>query len=240
MRKTISNTLSEAKGKFEAYTALLDFRYSNLCVDSDARALLSVTVEVDSSEMHIEKCSWVKLPDKDHIAVYPMNQDYVPDIGKGVMLAHPEFKMDIEEWESYPKAARVEGEKYVYLLFTMPEVNKDRRDLLLDGVKLLHDQWEAKCNLVRTDSSAKLMECLDGQEKETIDKIKDQLEDYYNTCHDKGESATEDKKKEIEEGYQRYLQNRKDQEVVDKAKGEEVGLRMKMGEESGELEEEEF
>ncbi len=234
MRKTISNTLSEAKGKFEAYTALLDFRYSNLCVESDARALLPATIELDESEVNIEKIAWVKLPDKEHIAVYPMNQDNVPEIGKGIMFVHPEFKMEIKEWENYPKAEKVEGEKYVYMLFTMPEVNKDRRDVLLDGVKVLHDQWDAKCKEVRTDSTTKLMACLDGQDKDTVDKLKDQLDDYYNTCHDRGESLTEDKKKEIEEGYQRYLQGQKDQEVADKAKGEDVGLSMKMGQEPGE------
>ncbi len=236
MRKIITSTLSEAKGKFEAYTALLDFRYSNLCVEADARALLSVTVQIDDTQSNIEKVAWINNPEKDQFAVYPMDQYDLLQIGAGIQLSHPEFKMEIKDWENYPEEMKQPGtvDEYKYLLFTMPEVNKDRYDALLNGVKVLHEQWNTKCDLVKASSTAKLMECMEGQSKEVIDKVKMQLEDYYKTCHDRGESVTEEKKKEIEEGYQRYLEREKEKQVADKAKGEDVASSMRMVQEPGE------
>ncbi len=235
MKKAITSTLSEAKGKFEGYTALLDFRYSNLCVEADARALLPVTVTIDGTESNIEKVAWINNPEKDQFAVYPMDQYDLLEIGAGIQLSHPEFKMEVKDWENFPEEMKTEGDvdEYKYLLFTMPEVNKDRRDFLLDGVKVLHEQWNMKMELVKTSSAAKLMEYMAGQHKEVIDKTKKQFEDYYKTCYDRGESITEAKKKEIEDGYQRYLEREKEKQVAEKAKGDNVASSMRMGQEPG-------
>ncbi len=231
MRRTITNTLSEAKGRFEAYVALLDFRYANLCVEADARALLSTIVRVDQNEFNIEKVAWINNPQKDQFAVYPKEQGIIQDIGKAVMEAHPEFSLDAKDWDTFPEEARVVGEEYKYLLFTMPEVNKDRRDLLLDGVKVLHEQWKVKNETVREESLVKLTDCMKGQDADTIDKVKDQLDDYYKTCRDRGEALTEQKKKEIEEGYERYQKRETQRDADQKARGESAGFSMKMGQE---------
>ncbi len=229
MRKTITTILSEAKSRFEGYTALLDFRYANLCVEADGRALLSTTITIDSSEFNIEKVAWVNNPQKDQFAVYPMDQANILEIAEGIKMAHPEFKAEIKDWDDYPEQARVAGQDYRYLLFSMPEINKDRHDLLLDGVKILHDQWDVTCQQEKAEAMAKAVETMVGQNKDVIDKVKNQIEDFYTTCHERGEGLTADKKKEIEEGYQRYLERETQRNADREARGENAGYSMKMG-----------
>ena len=230
MRKTITATLSEAKGKFNAYTALLQYRYSNLCVEADGNALLSVVVKIDYTEKNLEEVAIIGNPSVEKFAIFPKQQYDLPEIIKAVILAHPEFKMEIKDWENYPEDFKEEGEEYKYLEFTMPEVNKDRRDVLLDGVKVLHEQWDGKMQAVRGSCTARLTATLTGQDKNTIEKVTAQLDDLYDTYHGMGEKLMEDKKKEIEEGYQRYLKQQAEQQTTEKAQGQGAGSAMKMGE----------
>lgn len=229
MRRTITNILSEAKGKLNGYTALLDYRYANLCVEADGKALLSVSVSVDDAEQPLEDVAIIGNSRKDQFAIYPKNQFDLPYIIKGVMTAHPEYKLDIKDWDDYPEEVREEGEEYHYLLFTMPEVNKSRRDALLDGVNVLHEQWDTTCKEVKGESAARLASVMVGQDKDAIDKVKGQLDEMYDMYHSMGEKYTEDKKNEIEEGYQRYLKEQADQQLSAQAQNSNAGSSMKMG-----------
>lgn len=229
MRRTITKTLSEAKSKFNGYTALLDYRFANLCVEADGKALLSVTVKVDDDDQPLEDVALIGNSRKDQFAVYPKDQFDLPYIIKGVMTAHPEYQMEIKDWDDYPEQVKEEGEEYHYLLFTMPEVNKNRRDALLDGVTVLHDQWDVACKEVKAKGAAQLATTMIGQDKDTIDKVNKQLDELYDMYHSMGEKYTEDKKKEIEEGYQRYLKEQAEQSQASQTQNNNAGSSLKMG-----------
>ncbi len=235
MRKSITNTLAEAKSKLNAYSALLSYRYANLCVKADARALLPVTVKIDAAELNIEKVALVSNPQEDQFAIYPKDQMNIPQIVQGVKQAHPEFKMEVKNWDDYPEQFKEDkDEEYKYILFTMPEINKSRRDLLNQGVDLLHDQWDAKCKAIKADCAARLTKYVASEGKEATDAVLEKLDDLYKTYHDYGEGETENKKKEIEDGYQRYLTNEAQEEATQKARGENAGSSMKMTQDDSE------
>ncbi len=229
MRQTITKTLSEARSKLNAYTSLLNLRYANLCIEADAQALLPVTVKIDDNEQNIEDVALISNPQKDQFAIYPKDQLDIPDITKAIMQAHPEFKMEVKDWDDYPEQFKEEGEEFKYLLFTMPEVNKDRRDLLVNGVKVLHGQWEAKFQEVKTSSAARITACMAGEDEEVVKGVMEQLDNSCEICHKMGEGATDEKLKEIEEAYKKYLERQKELGVSQQANNEQSGLSMRMG-----------
>ena len=173
MKKKIQQLLGEAKGKMNGYVALLAFRYSNLCVKADAMSLLPVTVKVDGEELNIESVADVGSPKEDVLAVVPKDPVYLYEIGKGVMEAHPEFKMDILQNE------KSDDEEDKSLTFTMPEVDKNRRDILNNGVEGLFNQCKAKVDTILEQYTAKIGTELMGADLSVIDSVKDKLKDFY-------------------------------------------------------------
>lgn len=208
------------------YISLLSFRYMNLCVKAEAASLLPVTVTVNGQDMNIEGLADVAVPQEDMLAVVPHESAYLLQIGKGVMLAHPEFKMDIVQ----PEKSKNEEDKY--LTFTMPEVDDARHDLLIDGVDTLHDQCIAKINLLLDVYTVKIAAKMVGEDLETIDAVKDKLTDMHDFYTDLCNKQADVKKKEIEDAYQKYLAEQeaklqeKQEEVA--AHSDEVAQRMKL------------
>ena len=167
--------LGEAKSKMNGYVALLMLRYGNLCVKADATSLLSVTVQMNNQECDIEKVADVGTLQDDVLVVAPKSPNFIQYIGKGVMLAHPEFKMDIVQ----PDNSKDEDDRY--LTFTMPEVDKTRHDLLNEGVDTLNKQCTAKLDTIFEQYTAKIVEKMVGADPEMIDKVKDMLKEaLYN------------------------------------------------------------
>ena len=209
------------------YVALMMLRYGNLCVKADAISLLSVTVKMNGQENNIEDLADVGILQDDVLAVAPKSPTFIQHIGKGVMLAHPEFKMDIVK----PEKCRNEEERY--LTFTIPEVDKPRHDLLLEGVDALNKQCIAKLDTLFEQYTAKIVEKMAVADPQTIDSVKDMLKDVYDFYNDICKKQTDNKKKEIEDAYQKYQaeQEAKKQEKQEEAAAhsEEVAQRLKMG-----------
>ena len=226
MNKEIQRLLGEAKNKMNGYVALLSFRYSNLCVKADPVALLPVLVIIDGEEKNIEEVAEVSIPKDDVLAVVPKDSELLFDIGKGVKKAHPEFKMDLVQKEGS------DDEDDKYLTFTMPKVDKDRHDLLEEGVDGLHDQCKARVDLVLEQYGVKIAKAMEGADIESIDYIKNQLQELHKFFDDLMEKLTEGKKQEIEDAYQLYLaeQQQKEQEAQeqDAAHGSGMGMSMKI------------
>lgn len=224
--REIQRLLGEAKSKMNGYVALLMLRYGNLCVKADAISLLSVTVQMNDQESNIEGVAEVGILQDDVLAVVPKSPAYLQHIVKGVMLAHPEFKMDIVQ----PEESKDEDDRY--LTFTMPEVDKARHDILNEGVDALNKQCTAKIDTIFEQYTAKIAEKMIGANPEAIDKVKDMLKEVYDFYNDICKKQTDGKKKEIEDAYQKYVAEKeaKLQEKQEEAAAhsEEVAQRLKM------------
>ena len=224
---SIVRLLGEAQGKMNGYVALLALRYSNLCVKAEAASLLSVTITLDGQNMNIEDVADVALPDKNVLAVVPKDSSNLLEIGKCVMKAHPEFKMDIVQNE------KTQDEEDKYLTFTMPEVDKARHDVLTEGVDGLQQQCTAKLDAVNEQYIALISAKLVNADPETIDKVKDKLKELHDFFSDTCNNLTDTKKKEIEDAYQVYVaeQEAKKQELQEEiaAHNQAASQSMKMG-----------
>ena len=144
MRRSIETLIDEMKTKMSGYVVLLQYRYMNLCVKAEAAALLSITViDEEGEEKDLEAVASAALGNEYQFEIYPNDKKMTYAISRGIKEAHPEFKIDIRT-EDDGNASEEDDDQEKVIVCTMPEVNKDRHDTLMDGVGTLYDQCKAK------------------------------------------------------------------------------------------------
>ena len=220
MRRNIEALINEMKKKMSGYAIMLQYRYMNLCVKAEPAALLSFTVTDDEGEeTNLEEVASAGLANDYQFEIYPNDPKMVFAICKGIKEAHPEFKIDTRTEEGDG-----ESENQVVIVCTMPEVNKDRHDILIEGVDTLYDQCKAKLDANHATYKTRLTAKLVGSSEDDIQEAEDELEKVYKTHDDICLEYKEEKVKEIEEAYQRYLdEQKKKQDAADEraaARGE--------------------
>ena len=210
--KNINELFEEIKGKLNGFAMLYYFHLCNLCIKADPMALLSATVELNGTELNLEDVADAALADDYTFAITPRSAEYIFPICKSIKLEHPEFKMD-EKKEPNP----LTDEEETVIYYTMPEVNEDRRDVCMDYIKARYEFASAKMEVAYTTGSAKIVAKMAGASEESIEKVKEELQNVYNQHKDMCDKFRDDKIKEVEEGYQRYLDAQSEQ---DKQKAE--------------------
>lgn len=218
MKKAIEILIGEMESKLGGYAALLSYRFMNLCVKAEPAALISVVIEGQEGDvLNLENVARARLANTYQYQIVPMTPDLLVPICKGMMKSHPEFKQEVvtpdDDNKIYPTQ---ENEKH--LMLTVPEVNKDRYDFLMDAVQTLYDQCKVQMDKVNTSYSAKLVTKTAGLPKEEIDEAKEKMEKGQKMYSDLRDQYLSAKQKEIEEAYQKYL-------TEDKAKQDEADER---------------
>ena len=205
MRKSIETLIDEMKTKMSGYVVLLQYRYMNLCVKAEAAALLSITViDEEGEEKDLEAVASAALGNEYQFEIYPNDKKMTYAISRGIKEAHPEFKIDIRT-EDGGNASEEDDDQEKVIVCTMPEVNKDRHDTLMDGVGTLYDQCKAKLDANHAIYKARLTTKLVGSSEEDTKEAEDKLEEVYGKHGEIAQQCKENKEKEIEEAYQRYL-----------------------------------
>ncbi len=202
MRPIINTVIEDSKSRLNGYVMLLNFKYNNLCVKAEGAALLGVDVRVDGTVMDLEKTATVMQPRDDQFLVIPNDPYLVESIIKGIFEMHPEFKMEMKFLDEDIKDPSTR-----HMLYTMPEVNKDRRDLLVQAVDSLYDETKVQLELTANKDRINLINDLRGLPAEEIKEVEEAMDEAYNQYKDMAEKIHEEKVKEIEEGYERYLEN---------------------------------
>ena len=95
-----------------------------------------------------------------------------------------------------------------HLLYTMPDVDKERYDLLNNMAKVFRDECNVDIDKECALHTASLPELTGKLTPEDIDEIKEVLEHTIGEFHDKTQELYEAKIGQIEEAYMRYLENR--------------------------------
>ena len=235
MRKSIALTLGEASSKMSGHVALLNYRYLNLCVKAEAASLLIVTVEYDGHNLDIEQVADVASPREDQLQVYPKSPDLLVPISKAIAAVHPEFKQEVikEENNNGNSSSGNEEEEDKSILLTMPEVDKNRRDALMEGVKLLYDETTAELTAIyETYTQKALIQLMDGKAEE-IDECKKALDDLKKEHFDLADGYRKNKEKEIDDAYKRYMEQKdekaKNKQEHEAATNKKAGQSFKMG-----------
>lgn len=216
MNLYISAAIKELQEKLNAYLALLNYRYSNLCVKAELGALMPVTVAAEK-EYNIEDVAKVATPDEYHFEIYPNHRDYQKHIIEAVFDVHPEFKMEVEKDPG--------DSGTTHIVYTMPEVDKNRRDLLNSTAKVFYEE----CNVDIEKECGKYISSMSGLDghlspeefREISMVLKHTREDY----REKSKDLHEKKLAEIEEAYQQYL-SKQEETVLDEQIDFTKGFRM--------------
>ena len=212
----ITAAVKGLKEKLNAHLSLLSYRYANLCVKAEIGALMPVTVKAEK-DYNLEDVAKVAIPKENQFEIYPNMPDYLKRIVEGISEVHPEFKMEIVK-EDY-------GNHDSHLLYTMPEVDKDRRNLLNDTAKVFYEECNAEidkeCALYTAELPG-LSGKLSIEDYDDLDKIlRRSREESRDVCRD----LYEKKLVEIDEAYQRYLTHQKEA-TEEAAENYKPGIRM--------------
>ena len=229
MKIAIENLIREMEGKLSGFTTLLIYRYANLCVKAQPMALLSAEIIDDElGEMKIEEVAGVTMPDEYHLKLIPYDPRFNFSLCKAIKKEHPEFTQELVAPED------ADDEKERYLILTMPEVNKDRRDALIQAVDTLYDGCKAKIDKTCADYRLKLEKKIvalpsDDERNEAKDAMEAKIKTYKGLV----DTTKAEKVKEIEEAYQRYLNEQTAQrdkaDETAAARGEHAGRQMRVG-----------
>ena len=139
-----------------------------------------------------------------------------------MMVKDKEGVRELNESES---DSTEKGERF--LLYTMPDVDKNRRDVLRQGVKNLYEECNAKIKLVDADAKRRMEEGSFVSTQKDMDEGFEALKQSYDLIKEKIDKLQQMKLEEIEEAYYRYLEG----QSADGTKTEEdydVRMGMKM------------
>lgn len=213
MKIAIESLIHEMEGQLGGYITLLVYRYANLCIKSQPMALLSALVmDEEMGEMKIEETCAVSVTDDYHMTLMPYDPRFNFPLCKAIAEEHPEFKQELVKFEG----SNDENERH--LILTMPEVNKDRHDVLIDSVNVLYDGCKAKMDKTSATYRMKLeQKIVTLPTDEERDEAKVALEKSISSHLEIINTVKADKIKEIGDAYQKYL----DEQASKKAAADE-------------------
>ena len=203
------SVLNTAGRKMSGYAALLNYRFLNLSVMASPEALLSFSTLVDGENLPLEEVARARNPEgrTDQFEIYPNNPGLLMPILQGMAVAHPEYKIEL------PQIEGSDNPEDRYILATMPEMDKNRHDALIDAVDLLCQDCDAHMKATYALYSAQLAERLITLSAEDQDQVKDQFESIFKSYNDLCAKFRTDKEKEIEDAYQEYLAEQAEEEA---------------------------
>ena len=206
MNNYIALEINEFQKKLNGYNMLFNYRMSNLCVKVEPTALMPVTVILANAEYNLEEVADIIKVDDFSIDVYPKNQNNLQQVIDGIFDVHPEFKMELKT----DKAETEGGEDKHHAFYTMPEVNKERRDLLNDLTKTFHKECQLNLDATYAELQVRLMEPYTKMSPAEIDEARQGFENIFNKAKEMCDKLLQLKLNEIEEGYQRYFEGEND------------------------------
>lgn len=204
MKRSIISQYDQLKGRLGGYCAMLYYRYMNLCIKVEEGSLLPVTVFIEGEGKKFEEVANAAKDGEYAFKIFPIYDDDLLAVGKGIALAHPEFKQERKSLTL--KMDDGQDQDVEYLLVTMPEVDDNRYDVLKQAANAMYEECKVQMEAAKAQAEAQITMLSADEKKDEIDKVKDAIEELNKTWTEKREQIHDDKLKEIEEGHQKYLQ----------------------------------
>ena len=221
MRRATEIVLNEMKRKMSGYAVMMQYNFMNLCVKAEPASLLSLTIRNSEDDaLNIEDAAGVMRKNDYQFEVVPKSEDLLYPISRAIVVSHPEFKMETITADE-DKRVYTQDKEEQHIIVTMPEVNKERHDLLMDSVKALYDECSARIDKVRVDYLIRLQEKLASYPPADYDEAKDEVDKSYDQHKDIIKTYRDNKEKEIEDAYQRWLTNHEDEAFQEEEDQEE-------------------
>ena len=192
--------LQDFARKVRGYNMLFNYRLMNLCIKAEPAALMPVTVNYHGSDYNIEEVAELRRPDEYHMEIRANVQDNLQEIIDAIFDVHPEFVLDVKtEKDPHGKDVR-------YASYSMPDVNKDRYDLLNDLTKAFYNECVVKIDEAYAKVQTVFVDALLNAPAAEADEAKGEMKTIYDNGKDETVKIRDAKLMEIEEAYQKYLQ----------------------------------
>ena len=170
--------INEFSQRENGYLALFCIRLGNFCVKADPQAMLPATIRLESAEYNFEDVAEATRPNDYTFDVTPKNENSLKAIIQGVAEVHPEFKVSvkIKEYDG--------GIKERHIIYTMPEVDKERRDLLNDTCKTFHKECMVNLDVTYAELQARLVEPYSKRSPLDIDEASKGFKNIYDKARE--------------------------------------------------------
>lgn len=230
MKRSIVNTLNELNTRIMGHVAVMSYGYCQLCVKADASSILGFEQTLNGMPQKIEDLADVYVHteegDDDKLDLFPKRGEYLALLAMGIMEIHPEFKQEALTYEGVDEEDK-DSLDAKFLRLTMPKVNKDRRDVIMQAIDLLHKQCLAKLDALKVKYEAKLTQLIVTSDPAAVKEAQDTLTEQIDEGKEMCENLTNDKRKEVEDAYQRYLMQQERSGAAEK-KDTHIGQQLKM------------
>lgn len=230
MKRSIVNTLNELNTRIMGHVAVMSYGYCQLCVKADASSILGFEQTLNGMPQKIEDLADVYVHteegDDDKLDLFPKRGEYLALLAMGIMEIHPEFKQEALTYEGVDEEDK-DSLDAKFLRLTMPKVNKDRRDVIMQAIDLLHKQCLAKLDALKVKYEAKLTQLTVTSDPAAVKEAQDTLTEQIDEGKEMCENLTNDKRKEVEDAYQRYLTQQERSGAAEK-KDTHIGQQLKM------------
>lgn len=209
---------------------LFKLQLSDLCVKADPMSLLSMKVALGDEFVNVEKAADVVKKDDETFILIPHEDCTLDSLVVAVTQAHPEFKQKYISARVAPDS----DDTVMLLKLIMPEVDKLRHDVLVQGVDTLMSAINGSIDADKAYFSAKIARFMLEATPMEQDEVKQKFDEGAETCKGMVGEDAENKKKEIEEAYAEYLarqeekKNKEGIQGVTDASGADVVNAMKM------------
>ncbi|MCH5242083.1 MAG: hypothetical protein J1F67_06635 [Muribaculaceae bacterium] len=232
MKRSVINTIDEAKKKLGGYIALYSYNLMNLAIKADPVSLLGINIVTPDGDFDIENIADIFKSDDYHFAIIPKDKNNLLPLGRGIMESHPEFLQEVKNIKELMNEEAESDEDELYIELGMPEVNEDRYNVLKDGVKTYSDIVDLKVKGVYDFYKVKIEGLVVTSSDEDKDEAKASLDSLNEMAQKTIEEFKSKKMTEIEEAYQRYLEQQSEIQIQnakeEKAHGKSAGLSMKL------------
>ena len=241
MKRAIIKEFDQLGEMLSNYCGMLSYRLKNLCVKAEEVSLLPIQVLIDGEMQNLEKCTTIAKKDDYSFMKFPNFDEDIETLGIGILRVHPEFKQKIESMKvdssnenGQPKKIDVR-----YILVTMPDVDKNRYDVLKEGVKTCYNECKMQMDMANQKADVRFTELSVGEEDGDLKKLSDARKKLNETWNGQRDKLYEDKLKEIEEAHNKWLTEKADryqtQEEERAANGEDVTYSMRMGQQDDDV-----
>ena len=205
MKRSIISQFEQYKGRLGGYVAMLNYRYMNLCIKAEEASLLPITVSIEGESKNLEEVATIAKANEYVFKVFSKYEEDLLPIGKGIVMAHPEFKQERKNMTvEMDDGQKIDVE---YIQLTMPEVDDNRYDVLKQGTNAMYEECKIQMEAAKSEVEAQIAVLSVDEKAEDVDKMKDVMKQINKTWTEKRNQLHDEKLKEIEDAHQKYLQD---------------------------------
>lgn len=209
----MDNNLHRLMQQFEKQISnnllLMKFRFMNVCVKAEPAALIGVSVSEAEVTGNLEDVVDVYGGDEKTLNLVPHDGVDITSVAADISEIHPEFIVDYGVY----KKSQDNEDTVTVLSLTVPDVDKDRRDILLKAVNTYKDAFNTYVDTAASVTKVKMAMYLADATDADKDKVTEFFKDKAKEYKDKAEQAAADKTKEIEDAYKRYLEEQAERQT---------------------------